>query len=113
MPRTEDLQPVERLLEGCRSTLERLDALCCEPGRSPRMAALAVTIGRAEELVRTIPGDPTSASTTLAELEDAGGQIGALQVGCCAPNRLPLYAEILEGLTKAQQGISRSLGIGH
>lgn len=74
------------------------------------MAALAATIGRAEELVRIIPEDPTSASATFAALEDAGGQIGALQIGCCAPNRLPLYAEILEGLTKAQQGISRSIG---
>jgi hypothetical protein len=113
MPNEDDLQLVRRLLDECRSTLERLDAQCCEPGRSPRMAAIAGTIDRAEERVRTIGEDPTSASAAVAELEDAGAQIGALQIGCCAPNRLPLYAEILEELTKAQQGVSRSVGIGH
>ena len=35
-------------------------------------------------------------------LEDAGSQVGSLQVGCCAPGRLPLYADVLEALTRAR-----------
>jgi len=27
--------------------------------------------------------------------------VGALQVGCCAPNRLPLYTRMLDELAKA------------
>ncbi len=49
----------------------------------------------------------------MATLEDAGAQVGRLQVGCCAPNRIPLYARVLEGLTTAQLAVNQALGEGH
>ena len=32
--------------------------------------------------------------------------VGALQVGCCAPNRLPLYATLLEQLNVVQRHLA-------
>ena len=57
--------------------------------------------------------DPSSTGIVLATLEDAGAQVGRLQVGCCAPNRIPLYARILEGLTTAQLAVNKALGQAH
>lgn len=83
------------LLDETLTVVDKLDRLCCDPGRSPRMAALRDTITRAR--------GATDAPDSFADLvEDAGAQVGSLQVGCCAPARLPLYAEVLEGLTRAR-----------
>jgi hypothetical protein len=87
--------------------LEKLDRLCCEPGRSPRMRALAATLERAQE---TIAADPQVA---LSYLEDAGAQVGHLQVGCCTEARMPLYSSLLESLARAQLAINRDVGHGH
>ena len=77
------------------TAIDALDRLCCDPGRSPRMATLRKTVLDA----RVSVGSPD----VLGELlEDAGAQVGRLQVGCCAPGRLPLYAEVLESLTRAR-----------
>jgi hypothetical protein len=47
-------------------------------------------------------------------LESIGAQIGSLQVACCAPARMPLYAETLAGLTDVQLHISAAdTGAGH
>ena len=62
------------------------------------MASLRETIERAKQLIDT---DGAPAEVALL-LEEAGGHVGRLQVGCCAPGRFPLYAGVLERLTAAQ-----------
>lgn len=104
--------PIDRAseaLDRCKSALDELDASCCEPGRSPRMqeldellAAARVELGGTGDLTEVIP-----------RLEDAGARIGRLQVTCCAPSRMKLYADLLAGLAKAQLHINRELGEGH
>jgi hypothetical protein len=110
---TTPLSPGFAALEDCQTALDALEARCCEPGRSPRMRAIAETLAQARSGMERIDQDPAAAEVTLAHLEDIGAQVGRLQVGCCAPNRLPLYADMLEGLTTAQLAVNRSLGRGH
>jgi hypothetical protein len=100
-------------LDTCNTTLRELDLRCCEPGRSPSMKRLATTLSQARSDIAGLTDDPGSATTAIDHLEDAGAQVGRLQVGCCTPNRLPLYVELLEGLTTAQLEINRTLGQGH
>jgi hypothetical protein len=57
--------------------------------------------------------DDTIARSALDVLENAGAQIGHLQVGCCALDRMPLYAEMLVELTKAQRAVTKTQGLGH
>ena len=100
-------------LEGCESALVKLDKLCCEPGRSPSMQALSQTLSDARAGLGRVAVDEKAAGSALFHLEEAGAQIGRLQVGCCAPSRLPLYATFLESLTTAQIAINQSRGLGH
>lgn len=100
-------------LDDCRLAVDELDRLCCEPGRSPRMAELAATIHAARIAIERIVDDPGAVDRVLALLEDAGGQTGRLQVGCCAPVRLPLYSRILDGLTTTRTIVARVSGRGH
>ena len=108
-----DLQPTYDALDSCQAALDKLDKLCCEPGRSPRMRALGETVEKARIQLRQLGDNGTGAEDALASLEDAGAQVGRLQVGCCAPSRLPLYAEFLEGLTTAQLSINAEMGRAH
>ena len=71
------------------------------------MRALGETLEKARNAVSR---DPNGA---LVHLEEAGAQVGNLQVGCCTEARMPLYATLLEGLTRAQLSINRELGRGH
>ena len=73
------------------------------------MQRLATTLSQARDEVAAVGHDADRATLAIDRLEDAGAQVGRLQVGCCAPNRLPLYAELLEGLTTAQLEVSRAL----
>ena len=95
------------------SALDRLDKMCCEPGRSPRMRVIRE---RLEEL-RNAMGDPATdrdaAFEALGTLDEIGSLVGSLQVGCCAPARLPLYAQLLAQLTHMQIAINRGLGLSH
>lgn len=100
-------------LDTCDAALRELDLRCCEPGRSPSMKRLQATLSQARSDVSGLKDDPGTSASAIEHLEDAGAQVGRLQVGCCAPNRLPLYVELLEGLTTAQLEVSRSLGQGH
>lgn len=77
------------------------------------MAELAETVAGARVGLSTFAAEPEAADAVLEQLEDAGGQVGRLQVGCCAPARLPLYNRLLEGLTKAQLAVNDALGRGH
>ncbi len=79
------------------------------------MEALDSTIRAARSGIDEIDlGDHDAAvEMTMAQIEDAGGQIGWLQVGCCAPNRLPLYHTMLEELTATRRAIKKAVGAGH
>lgn len=107
-----DLSDAEKHLDACAAALKKLDAACCEPGRSPRMKQLGETIGLAKESLPDII-DEDGAAPVLTWLEDAGAMVGRLQVGCCAEDRLPLYEKLLAGLTGAQLAVNRALGLGH
>ena len=105
---TSPLEAAQRALDDCQQTLARLGKLCCEPDRSPRMAAIGDALSRARSLIERIPVDGASAEVALGILEEAGAEIGRLQVVCCAPARTPLYASILEGLTRSQIAVNES-----
>ncbi|MEA2001311.1 MAG: hypothetical protein U9N84_05420 [Actinomycetota bacterium] len=77
------------------------------------MKTLGETLAHARNGLGQAGVDSTLADAVLASLEDAGAQVGSLQVGCCAPDRLPLYVTFLEGLTTAQLSVNRELGRGH
>jgi len=79
------------------------------------MKALAETIAAARSGLDDVgEGHHHDAvDATIARLEDAGAQIGWLQVGCCAPNRLPLYHTLLESLTATQRSVKKAAGAGH
>lgn len=100
-------------LEKCQGALERLEATCCLPGRSPRMQELGSTIDRARHQITRTAEDAEAGDAAIGIMENAGAQVGTLQVGCCAPNRMPLYTTILENLMTAQIAVNRSLDRGH
>lgn len=107
MTPTDLIQPAFDALDVCTRALGELDVMCCEPGRSPRMAELGATLDAARVELRTVAAATgNGAAVAIGTLEDAGAQIGRLQVGCCAPSRLPLYNEILENLMKAQRALT-------
>jgi hypothetical protein len=110
---TEPLKQIRAALADCDAAIEKLDKLCCEPGRSPRIAALGQAIDEARTSVSDLDGSAAASDATVALLEVAGGQTGALQVGCCAPNRLPLYERVLENLTTAQRAVNETAGRAH
>jgi hypothetical protein len=99
--------PIDRAyaaLDRAGIALESLEANCCEPGRNPSMRALGSTLRSArEDLAAIEPGNAEATAKLLAQLEDAGGQIGSLQIDCCATSRLPLYAEMLAKLNEVQR----------
>jgi hypothetical protein len=95
------------------AALAKLDAGCCDPGRSPRMKALAAALAAARREIEEIESNPEVAPAAIVTLEEMGGQIGRLQVGCCTEKRMPLYARMLEDLADAQLAISRAVGTAH
>jgi len=106
------LETAWHALDDFEKALARLDAGCCDPGRSPRMRELADSLAVSRQALAEI-AEPASAGALIAGLEDMGAQIGRLQVGCCTEKRLPLYARMLEDLTDAQLAVSRAVGMGH
>ncbi len=107
------LQPAFEALDGCDAALAELEKRCCRPERSPRMKALADTLAEVRAGLEGVGDDHGAPDAALAHMEDAGSQIGWLQVGCCAPSRLPLYHTLLEGLTTAQRSLTKATGDGH
>jgi hypothetical protein len=105
------LQIAHDALDECEQALEKLESMCCMPERSPRMQDLGQTFAAARE--RLDDAEEGSASETIAILEDAGAQVGWLQVGCCAPGRLPLYRVLLDELTTMQRSVNAAAGTGH
>ncbi len=98
------------VLDDAEVALERLHKTCCVPGRSPRMEALGQTITDARTAIET---DSSDVDGIVELIESAGAQIGFLQVGCCAPSRMPLYASMLDDLTTAQLTVKKVAGQGH
>ena len=62
---------------------------------------------------RRVEDDPGAAGEATAFLEEAGAQIGRLQVTCCTPKRLPLYTRILTGLTTIHLTLDQARGAAH
>ena len=97
-------EPVAVALGTAPATLDELDRRCCDAGRSPRLAALAAKLTEIRHASRQPVGVEPDVIDSL--LQEAGAMVGALQVGCCAPNRLPLYATLLEELNVIQRHLT-------
>lgn len=98
------VEPVAAALDTARLAVAELERRCCDGGRSPDLAALATKLSEIRQAAsRPDVGEPGAAGELLRE---AGAMVGALQVGCCAPNRLPLYATVLEQLNVVQRHLA-------
>lgn len=104
---------VAALLEGADKTIARLEKLCCAPGRSPSMQAIADDLAATRAEFEGFVRDTSAADSIVDRLEHTGGRVGRLQVGCCAPARMPLYADLLTSLTELQRAANARVGRGH
>lgn len=77
------------------------------------MIELEDTLADARRLLGTVSADPGMAEGAILHLENAGAQVGKLQVTCCSENRMPLYAKMLAVLTASQIRLDTALGHGH
>jgi hypothetical protein len=111
LPGMTDLSRARTALRDAHEALDVLEAGCCVPTRSPRMADLRETLNRAEAELEAAQHETGPA--VIATLEHAGAQIGSLQVACCAPARLPLYTRILADLTTAQRTVTAGFDLDH
>lgn len=111
---TNRFAPALAALDAAGYILERLEAGCCIPDqRSPRMHALALTMDGVRSSLVGLPAEAGSAADATLLLEDAGAQVGGLQIACCAPKRIPLYAEMLQRLTEARMAVDAATGGMH
>jgi hypothetical protein len=109
----DSLAVTHQALADCDAVVDRLHKMCCEPDRSPRMLAIKETIASVRAELDASSDDTEALDRALASLMDIGAQIGYLQVGCCAPARMPLYADALNYLSVAQLNIDRPAGMTH
>lgn len=100
-------------LRHASATVRTLHEGCCQPLRSPRMETLSATLDQATAALEGLDTNPGDALKAIERLEDAGAQLGYLQVACCAPSRIPLYTSALENLGKTQRDIKRVLQLEH
>ena len=100
-------------LDACDTMATKLDKQCCDPGRSPQMSRLTDTLRLIRSSLGRIDDNPATADVAIGQIEDAGAQIGRLQVSCCTPARMKLYSGILKELTTAQLAINDARGAGH
>jgi hypothetical protein len=107
------LAPAFSALDDCDATIEELARLCCVPGRGKSLESLGRRLQRLRAALADVGDDPAAADTVLDRLEDIGADIGRLQIGCCAENRMPLYSDLLQGLTAVQLTMNESVGRGH
>lgn len=77
------------------------------------MEQLAGTLDRARSRLADLGDDPAEARAIIDVLSEAGGQLGNLQVECCAPARMPLYASTLTELSKIQRMLTRTFELEH
>ena len=74
------------------------------------MQALGERLRNARHGIRTLHADAGAAQAAAEHLEAARTQVRDLQIGCCEPNRLPMYRIILEGLGTARVTVDRAEG---
>ena len=110
---TPDIEHALAARADCEATVERLHKLCCEPGRSPRLLAVEEELTALRATLAAVEWEPDRIDTVIARLEDIGASIGRLQVGCCTPARMPLYDDVLTGLTTIQIDLNRVRGTAH
>lgn len=70
------------------------------------MASLRSTLAETTRLLKSLDGQ-TTAMDIVDQIESAGAQLGALQVTCCAPSRMPLYDTLLHNLMEIQRSVTR------
>jgi len=99
-------------LDECDRLIDRLNKMCCAPDRSPRLAAVRDELALVRSAVDAV-GTPEDATVVYSGVDRIGATIGELQVGCCAPARMPLYAETLENLTGVQLDVKRHFKQDH
>ena len=100
-------------LDNVDEAVTELHENCCQPLKSPRMDRLTNTVNAARERLGEVGEDPAVAGEVVAILHDAGSQLGHLQVDCCAPGRMKLYATALENLSTVQRLLKRSFELDH
>lgn len=110
---TQALDDARRALDDFEEALAKLDAGCCDPGRSPRMLALAEALAVSRKALDEVGAEADSARGLNGVLEDMGAAIGRLQVGCCTEKRMPLYARMLDDLAVTQISVARATGTAH
>lgn len=86
---------------------------CCQPLKSPRMETLTSTLTTVRAQLADAAHDPEVAGEVVGLLQEAGAQLGHLQVDCCAPARMKLYATTLENLSKIQRLLKRTFELEH
>lgn len=106
-------QSTTEALDSAQNAISRLHRMCCDPGRSPRMLALEEQVAAIRAAVPAATGDEQATAALIESLEEAGARIGRLQIGCCAPARMPLYAQLLTDLTTIQLDLHRAVGQAH
>ena len=106
------LAPAFVALDDCDTTLRELERLCCVPGRSKSLGSVGRRLTKVRDSLAAVDG-PQDPDGAIEHLEKIGAQVGRLQIGCCTEERLPLYAELLEGLTTVQLTVNEALGRGH
>jgi hypothetical protein len=100
-------------LDAADAAVAELHEGCCQPLRSPRIEALAATLARARAGLAAIGEDGQHAIGVIDVLEDAGAQLGHLQVACCTPARMKLYADTLASLSRVQRSLTREFDLDH
>lgn len=104
------IEPAFDALDTCVGAIGMLDMTCSDPERGEQLTALGETITETRMKLRVVTISSESTGPAAREiLEEAGAQVGRLQVGCCDLDRMHLYAEILENLTKARMALERVL----
>lgn len=101
------------LLARCDGVMDELEANCCAPRRSPRMAELRDALAATTSLLGAYEAQTVSAEDVVDSIETAGSQIGGLQVSCCAPSRMPLYDSLLHDLMQVQRTVKRHAKLAH
>lgn len=77
------------------------------------MEAIAGSLASVRSSVAALDGSEVLVAQLIQQLEHTGSQIGTLQVGCCAPARMPLYSKLLTSLTEIQRHAKAQIGQGH
>lgn len=70
------------------------------------MASLRSTLAETTRILKSVNGQ-TTAMDIVDQIETAGAPLGALQVTCCTPSRMPLHEILLHNLMEIQRSVTR------